>query len=100
MREPPAHGQHAVEELQDPGNGGLVDIAPRLRHTKRDPELIGAPGGDAPEVNAVFPRTPSPLGEIEAHGGCGSPHLSVQVPVAGKEEPRVGPRRRVDVDGA
>jgi len=50
--EAPEHGEHPVAQREGRRDGG-VDVVPGLRDTKAGDDLIGAAGGDAPQVDAV-----------------------------------------------
>ena len=63
--------ENLVEELEGFGHIPLLDITPGEGHADRGAELVGAPGGDPPVVNAVPTDAAASLGQVQGDGACG-----------------------------
>jgi hypothetical protein len=91
VRHPPEHGEHAVEELEGPGDITVLDITPGDGHAKRGTDLGRAPGGDPPVVSAIRPGSLPTLRDVESDGTGSPPDLLRQIAVpAGQAPPDAG----------
>jgi hypothetical protein len=71
----PAHGEDAIREGDCVGELAVVDVAEGLGDLGGGNELLGAPGGDAPEVQAVATDAGAALGQAQRDGGSGASDL-------------------------
>src|SRR4030095_2957922 len=63
---------------QGVGHIPLLDVAPGGSNADGGAELVGAPGGDPPVVNAVPTDAPAGLREVERNGARGGADLVVE----------------------
>ena len=68
MSESPAHGEDAIRQGDYVGELAVIDVAERLGDLGGGDELLGAAGGDAPEVQAVAADAGAALAQVQRDG--------------------------------
>jgi hypothetical protein len=94
----PEHGEHAIEDVEGPGDITILDVTPGEGQAERGTDLGRTAGGDPPVVSAIRAGSLPTLRDVENDGTRGSPDLKREITVPVPDERHRTPERPHEIE--